>query len=76
MKEEFEENIEMLFYSKPWRIIIDPVASNKSCLLLKIQKSNTQIIQLFTEIIRMESIYKSNQIARLTGLSVKAKWSN
>ena len=40
--------------------IIKQVALNKSSLLLKIQKQKTQTLQLFTEIIKMESIYKSN----------------
>ncbi len=34
--------------------IIDQVASNKSSLLLKTQKSNKRTLQLFTEIIKTE----------------------
>jgi len=40
--------------------ITEQVASNKSNLLLKILMQNTQTVQLFTEIIKTESIYKSN----------------
>ncbi len=40
--------------------LIKQVASNKSSLLLKIKKWNTQILQLFTEVIKTESIYKSH----------------
>jgi hypothetical protein len=40
--------------------VIEQVASNKSSLLLKIPKLNTQTLQVFTKIIKMESIYKSN----------------
>jgi hypothetical protein len=43
-----------------YSIIIEQVGSNKLSLLLKIQKSNTQKLQLFKEIIKMESVYKSN----------------
>ncbi len=39
---------------------IEQVASNNLSLLLKIQKLNTQILELFTKIIKTESIYKSN----------------
>jgi hypothetical protein len=37
--------------------IIKQVASNKSSLLLKIILQNTQTLQLFTKIIKTESIY-------------------
>ncbi len=40
--------------------IIKRVASNKSSLLLKIQKLNTQTLQWLTMIIKIESIFKSN----------------
>jgi hypothetical protein len=46
----------------------EQVTSNKSSLLLKIQKLNTQILQLFTKIIKLESIYKSISNAELDGL--------
>jgi hypothetical protein len=36
------------------------VASNKSSLLLKLQKLNVQTVQLFTKIIKTESVYKNN----------------
>jgi len=36
--------------------IIEQVASNKSSLLPKIQKQNTETLQLFTKIIKTESI--------------------
>jgi hypothetical protein len=39
--------------------IIEQVSSNKSNLLLKIQKQNTQTLQLFTAIIKVESVHKS-----------------
>jgi len=39
--------------------IIEQVASNKLSLLLKIQLENTQALQLFTRIIKTESIYES-----------------
>ncbi len=42
-------------------ILKEQVASNKSSLLLKMQKQNTQTLQLFAERIEMESIYKSKQ---------------
>ncbi len=38
--------------------MIEQVTPNKSSLLLKIQKQNTQILQLLTKIIKAESIYK------------------
>jgi len=41
--------------------IIEQVAWNKSSLLRKILKLNTQTLQLFTMIIKVESIYKSKQ---------------
>jgi hypothetical protein len=40
--------------------IIKQVVLNKSSLLLKIQKENSQALQLFTAIIKWESIFKSN----------------
>jgi hypothetical protein len=39
---------------------IKQVVLNKSCLLLKMQKYNTQTLQQFAEIINMKIIYKSN----------------
>jgi len=36
------------------------IASNKSSLLLKTQKPNTQILQPFTKTIKMEITYESN----------------
>jgi hypothetical protein len=42
------------------KTIIEQVSWNKSSLLLNIQKSNAQIFQLFTMIIKIESIQKSN----------------
>jgi hypothetical protein len=41
-------------------IIIKQAAWNKSSLLLKILKLKTQTCQLFTMIIKVESVYKSN----------------
>ncbi len=52
-------------------IIIKQVASNKSSLLLKIQKYNTQTLQIFTKIIKTESIYKSNLNSKLEGLGAE-----
>jgi hypothetical protein len=40
--------------------ITEQGASNKSSVLLRKQKYNTQTLQLFTKIIKMESICKSN----------------
>jgi hypothetical protein len=40
--------------------IIKQVALNKSNLLLKIQMKKTLTLQLYPDIIKMESIYKSN----------------
>jgi len=37
--------------------IIEQAASNKSSLLLRMQIDNTQTLQLFTMIIKTESIY-------------------
>jgi hypothetical protein len=56
--------------------IIEQVALNKSSLLLKIQEQNIQTLQLFTMIIKTESVYKSNQNAKLEGLGAETKWSN
>jgi hypothetical protein len=39
--------------------IIEQVASNKLSLLLKIHLENTQELQLFTRIIKTESIYEN-----------------
>ncbi len=39
--------------------LIDQVASNKSSSLLKIILLNTQTLQVFTKIIKTESIHKS-----------------
>ncbi len=50
---------------------IGQVASNKSSLLLKIQKQNTQTLQLFTKIIKMDSKYKSISNAKLGGLGAE-----
>jgi len=47
--------------------ITDQVAANKSRLVLEIIKQNTQTLQLFTMISKTESIYKSNQNAKLEG---------
>jgi hypothetical protein len=41
-------------------IIIEQVASNKTSLLLKNIFQNTQALQLFTIIIKTESIHKNN----------------
>ncbi len=40
--------------------MIEQIATNKSSLLLKNILQNTQILQLFTMVIKTESIYKSN----------------
>jgi hypothetical protein len=47
------------------------VALHKSSLLLKIILRNTQILPLFTKIIKTENIYKSSYNAKLEGLSEK-----
>jgi hypothetical protein len=52
-------------------IIIEQVSWIKSSLLLKIQKQSTQTLELFTKIIKMESIYKSNYNTKLDGLNAK-----
>jgi len=52
---------------------IKQVFSNRSSLLLKIQKQNTQAKPLFTEIIKMESINKSNLNAKLKGLGFRVQ---
>ncbi len=49
---------------------------NKSNLLLKIQNQNTQTLQLFSMIIKMESIYKSNLNGKIIGLGAVTKWPN
>jgi hypothetical protein len=51
--------------------MIKQVASNKSSVFLNIQKENIQTLQLFTRIIKMESIYKSNENAKLSGLGLR-----
>ncbi len=56
--------------------IIEQIALNKSSLLLMIHKQNTQILQLFTKIIKTESIYKSDENATLRGLGEETKRSN
>jgi hypothetical protein len=55
--------------------IIKQVALNKSSLILIIQKQNTHTLQLFTKIIKTETIYKSNQNAKLKGSGKETKWS-
>ena len=55
--------------------IAEQVALNKSSLLLKIQKQNTQTLQLFTVIIKTESTCKCHNNAKLVGLSAETKWS-
>ncbi len=55
------------------QFIIKWVTSNKLSLLQKIQKLNTQLLQLFTEITKMESIDKSNYNAKLNGLGAETK---
>jgi hypothetical protein len=57
-------------------INIEQVAWNKSSLLMKIQRQNTQTLQLFTEIIKTGHIYKSNLNAKLEGLVGETKWSD
>jgi hypothetical protein len=52
------------------------VASNKLSILLKIILQDTQTLQLFTKIIKTESIYKSYCNAKLGGLGSETKWSN
>jgi hypothetical protein len=37
---------------------------------------NTQTLQIFTKIVKTESIYKSNSNAKLEGLVDKTKWGN
>ncbi len=54
------------------KIIIEQVSWIKSSLLLMIQKQNTQTLELFTKIIKKESIYKSNYNAKQDGLSSKS----
>jgi len=56
--------------------IIEQVSLNKSSLLLKIQMQNTQTMQLFTKIIKTESIYKSYYKHQTEGLGSETKWSN
>ncbi len=56
--------------------LIEQVAWIKSNLLLKIQKQKTQTLQIFTEVIKQKSIYKSNLIVWLEGLVDKNEWSN
>jgi hypothetical protein len=40
--------------------LMKPVACNKLSLLLKIILENAQALELFTKILKTESIYKSN----------------
>jgi hypothetical protein len=56
--------------------IIEEVATNILSLFLKIQKKMIQALKLFTEIIKMVSIYKSNYNAQKRGLGAETKWSN
>jgi hypothetical protein len=56
--------------------IMEQNASNISSFLLKIILENTQTLQLFTKIIKTESIFKSNTDAKLEGLIEETKWSN
>ncbi len=60
----------MLFYPPPfvYYVMIEQVAWNKSSLLLKIQIQNTQTLQLFTETIKTESIFKGYKNAKHEGL--------
>ncbi len=52
------------------------VAWNESSLFLKIQKLNTQMLQLFTMNIKKEIIYKSFWNANLEGLGAETYWFN
>ncbi len=50
-------------YSKHFGLFVtvfEQVAWNKSSALLQIQIQNTQTLQIFTKMIKTESIYKSN----------------
>jgi hypothetical protein len=50
-----------LYFTKfIYAFMMEQVALNKSSLLPKIQTQSTQTLQLFTKIIKTESIYKSN----------------
>jgi hypothetical protein len=62
----------MIFIDSP---IIEQVDSNKLSLLLKNILQNTQLLQLFTEIIKTEIIYKSNKDATIEGTN-ETEWSN
>jgi hypothetical protein len=53
---------------KTFPVIIQKVALNNSNLTLTIILQNTQKLQLLTQIIKTESIYKSNYKAKLEGL--------
>ncbi len=50
----------LVLYSECSAYITKQVALNKSSLLLRIIFQNTQTLQLFTKIIKLESIYKHN----------------
>jgi hypothetical protein len=56
--------------------MIEQVAWNKSGLLLKIHEQSTQTLQLFTETIKTESIFKGYKNAKHEGLGSDTKWSN
>ncbi len=49
-------------------LVIEKVALNKSSLLLKTISQNTKTLQLFTNIITTESIYKCKENAKLKDL--------
>jgi hypothetical protein len=53
--------------------IIEQAASDKSSLILKIILQNTQTLQIFTKIIKTESIHRSYKNPKLAGLSSDAK---
>jgi hypothetical protein len=65
--------LNVIFVSHADCHIIEQIALNKSSFLLKIQKQN---IQLFTKIIKIECIYKSNLNAKPKGLGEETKGSN
>jgi hypothetical protein len=51
--------------------IFEQVVQNKSSLLPKIILQTTQALQLFTTMIKTESVYKSLKKAKLEGLSAE-----
>jgi hypothetical protein len=55
---------------------IEQVILNKSSLLLKIQKQNTQTLQLITRIIKTESVYKRYKKCQAEGLGSETRRSN